>query len=50
MRHVFNWSIEERIIDRTPFKRGDVTLVKLDTHAEQERVRRLQPGERERST
>ena len=28
MRHFFNWSIEEGIIDRTPFKQGDVTLVK----------------------
>ena len=48
LRHLFNWSIAEGMIDRTPFKRGDVTLVQLDTHAERERTRRLQPGERER--
>ncbi len=44
LRHLFNWSIAEGMIDHTPFKRGDVTLVKLDTHAERERTRRLQPG------
>ena len=43
LRHLFNWSIAEGMIDHTPFKRGDVTLVKLDTHAERERTRRLQP-------
>ena len=48
LRHLFNWSIAEGMIDHTPFKRGDVTLVKLDTHAEKERTRRLQPGERAR--
>ena len=48
LRHLFNWSIAEGMIDRTPFKRGDVTLVTLDTHAERERTRRLQPGERQR--
>ena len=48
LRHLFNWSIEEGMIDRTPFKRGDVSLVKLDTNAEKERTRRLQPGERAR--
>ena len=48
LRHLFNWSIAEGMIDRTPFKRGDVTLVKLDTHAETERTRRLQQGERAR--
>ena len=48
VRHLFNWSIAEGMIDRSPFKRGDVTLVPLDTHAERERTRRLQPGERQR--
>ena len=48
LRHLFNWSIAEGMIYHTPFKRGDVTLVKLDTHAERERTRRLQPGERAR--
>ena len=43
LRHLFNWSIAEGMIDHTPFKRGDVTLVKLDTHAERERTRRLNP-------
>jgi integrase len=43
-----NWSIAEGMIDCAPFKRDDVTLVKLDRHAEEERTRRLQPGERAR--
>jgi integrase len=36
------------MIDHSPFKRGDQTLVKLDTHAETERTRRLQAGEKQR--
>ena len=48
LRHLFNWAIAEGLTERRPFKRGDLTLVKLDAHAERERTRRLQPGERER--
>ena len=45
LRHLFNWAISENLIGVSPFKRGDVTLVKLDHRAERERTRRLQPGE-----
>jgi integrase len=48
LRHLFNWSIAEGFTERSPFKRGDVTLIKLDTNAETERTRRLQPGEQAR--
>ena len=36
------------MIDHTPFMRCGVTLITLDTYAERERTRRLQPGERQR--
>ena len=49
IRHLFDWAIAENIIDVSPFKRGDVTVVKLDHRAESERTRRLQPGERGRN-
>ena len=45
LRHLFNWAITENISDSSPFKRGDVTVVKLDHRAESERTRRLQPAE-----
>ena len=45
LRHLFNWAIAENMIGVSPFKRGDVTVVKLDHRAENERTRRLQPGE-----
>ena len=45
LRHLFNWAIAENISDSSPFKRGDVTVVKLDHRAESERTRRLQPAE-----
>ena len=43
LRAAFNWSIDKTIIDKTPFKRGEKTTVKLT--AEASRSRRLQEGE-----
>ncbi len=48
LRHLFNWAVAENIIDTSPFKRGHVTVVKLDHRAEKERTRRLHTGEEER--
>jgi integrase len=45
LRHLFNWAIGEGYIERTPFKRGGVTIVKLEKAAEQPRHRRLESGE-----
>lgn len=41
LRHVFNWAIAEGYLTETPFKRGPVTVVKLDRSVEQARTRRL---------
>lgn len=49
LRHLFNWAIAENITDVSPFKRGDVPVVKLDHRAETERTRRLQPGQHGRN-
>ena len=43
LRHMFNWAVDESIIDASPFKRGHRTVVKLTK--EHGRTRRLQPGE-----
>jgi integrase len=48
LRHIFTWAIAEGYIGDTPFKRGTVTVVKLETRAESGRTRRLEPGEEER--
>ena len=45
LRHCFNWAIAEGFIEQTPFKRGGVSVVKLETRAERTRQRRLAPGE-----
>ena len=34
LRHLFSWAIGEGYIERTPFKRGGVTVVKLEKAAE----------------
>lgn len=47
LRHLFNWAIAEGYSERTPFKRGGVTVVKLEKAAEQPRRRRLESGEEE---
>lgn len=41
LRHVFNWAIAEGYITETPFKRGPVSVVKIDRTVEQARTRRL---------
>jgi integrase len=46
LRGVFNWAIRIGLVERTPFKRGTETVVKL-TH-ELKRTRRLEAGEAER--
>jgi integrase len=48
LRHVFSWAIEEGYVTDTPFKRGTVTVVRLQTRAETARTRRLEVGEEER--
>jgi integrase len=46
LRAVFNWAIRMGYVERTPFKRGTETVVKLKP--ELKRRRRLEPGEQER--
>lgn len=46
LRAAFNWAIDKGLVEKTPFKRGEKTTVKLAS--EQARSRRLQPGEEER--
>ena len=48
LRHLCNWEVAEGMIDHSPFQRAGVTLVKLDTHAETERTRRLEGDEKQR--
>lgn len=44
LRHVFSWAIAEGYLKDTPFKRGSVAVVKLETSAEGARTRRLEPS------
>lgn len=46
LRAAFNWAIDKGLVERTPFKRGEKTTIKLTQ--EQSRSRRLQEGEAER--
>jgi integrase len=46
LRAAFNWAIDKTLVERTPFKRGEKTTVKLTREAG--RSRRLQAGEGER--
>ena len=46
LRAAFNWALDEEVVMKSPFKRGERTAVKLTR--EQARSRRLQPGEQER--
>ena len=48
LRHLFNWAIGEGYVDRSPFKRESVTVVKLEMAAEPARTRRLAAGEEDR--
>ena len=47
LRHLLNWTIAEGMLDESPFKRGGVTVVRLDMRVEHARQRRLAPGEEE---
>ena len=44
LRHMFSWAIAEGYIEDTPFKRGPVSVVKLETSVEGARTRRLEPS------
>jgi integrase len=43
LRHLFSWAIAEGYVTDTPFKRGPVSVVKLETSVEGARTRRLEP-------
>jgi integrase len=45
LRHIFTWAIGEGYLTDTPFRRGHVTVVKLERRAESARTRRLHAGE-----
>ncbi|HVZ21745.1 MAG TPA: site-specific integrase [Vicinamibacterales bacterium] len=45
LRAAFNWAVDKQIVERTPFKRADRTIVRLTR--ERARSRRLQPGEQD---
>lgn len=54
VRHLFSWAVEKGHLERTPFRRDGVVVVKLNRDAETPRERRLnesadarQPGEEE---
>jgi integrase len=49
LRHVFNWAIAEGYIEASPFKRGTVTVVKLERGVEDARTRRLDDAAREQA-
>jgi integrase len=44
LRHVFAWAIAEGHIEATPFKRGSVSVVRMETTVEDARTRRLEPS------
>jgi integrase len=46
VRAAFNWAIDKGLVERTPFKRGERTTIKLPS--EQARSRRLDAGEADR--
>jgi integrase len=48
LRGCLNWAIAKGYLDATPFKRHGVTVVKLDTRAENPRERRLEGDEEQR--
>ena len=48
LRHIFSWAIEAGHFDATPFKRGGVTVIHLESGVEKGRRRRLVGDEEER--
>ncbi len=47
LRHVFNWAIGHDYLERTPFKRGTLSLIRLERENNR-RQRRLSVGEEQR--
>jgi integrase len=45
LRHLFTWAITEGYLTTTPFMRGPVTVLKLETSVEGARTRRLAAGD-----
>ena len=48
LRHIFSWAIALGYVDRTPFKRNGVSVIRLESSVEKPRQRRLKPGEENR--
>jgi len=48
LRAAFNWAVVRGLVERSPFRVGDVPVIKMAR--EEARTRRLQPGEYERLT
>jgi integrase len=44
LRHLFSWAIAEGYVSETPFKRGPVSVVRMETGVEGARTRRLEPS------
>jgi integrase len=44
LRHLFSWAIAEGHINDTPFKRGSVSVVRMESSVEGARTRRLEPS------
>ena len=44
LRHLLSWAVVEGYLPETPFKRGAVTVVKMEAGAESARTRRLEPS------
>jgi integrase len=44
LRHLFSWAIAEGYISETPFKRGPVSVVRMESSVEGARTRRLEPS------
>ena len=45
LRHIFAWAVEFGYVEASPFIRGGVTVIRLESRVEQPRHRRLEPGE-----
>jgi integrase len=50
LRHVFSWAVEEGYVDASPFKKGGVTVIRLEHRAESPRTRRLEPDQTDPKT
>ncbi len=47
LRHMFNWAVGREYLDKTPFRRGTVTLIRKERE-DNKRRRRISPEEEER--